>query len=108
MASDNFNFDAIPFAGSSLYNPFLAKLNPTLLNVPQSENINSLIYPNPAHDALFVNSEKIKKIQVFNLLGQKLKDVNTIHQSKIDISELARGTYLVKTDRDIMVKLIKD
>lgn len=108
MGSGSFQFDAIPFVGNTLYNPFLAKLNPTSLNVPQPESVNSLIYPNPAQDALFVNSEKIKNIQVFNLLGQKLKEVHTTHQSKIDISELPKGTYFVKTNSDVMVKLIKD
>lgn len=108
MGSGSFHFDSIPFVGNTLYNPFLAKLNPTSLNVPKPESINSLIYPNPAHEQIWVDSEKIKSIQIFNLLGQKLQEVNTSHQSRIGIETLAKGTYLLKTDRGTIFKWVKN
>ncbi|MBS7786698.1 T9SS type A sorting domain-containing protein [Flavobacterium sp. CYK-55] len=107
IGSNNFTFDAIPFSGSSLYNPFLAKLNPTSLNLAKPESMNSLIYPNPAHDVFFLNSTGVKQLSIYNLLGQKIKEANN-PMSGIDISDLSFGTYLVKTDMGVTFKLIKN
>jgi hypothetical protein len=47
-------------------------------------------------------------LAVFNLLGQQIatKVVNA-NQSKVDMSNLASGTYLVKVTSDNQVKTIK-
>ena len=54
-------------------------------------------YPNPVNDFLTVtSSEKFDSITVFNLLGQQLitKKVNSTSY-KVDLSNLASGTYLI-------------
>jgi hypothetical protein len=47
-------------------------------------------------------------VAVFNLLGQKMssKTVNA-NQSKVDMSNLASGTYVVKVTADNQTKTIK-
>ena len=70
---------------------------------------NFTYYPNPVKDVLNLSYTKnISNITVFNLLGQQIdtKIVNS-NQSKVDMSNLATGTYLVKVTSDTQVKIIK-
>ena len=70
---------------------------------------NFTYYPNPVKDVLNLSYTKnISNVTVFNLLGQQIatKVVNA-NQSKIDMSNLAAGTYLVKVAADNQVKTIK-
>lgn len=63
---------------------------------------NFILYPNPAGD--FVNMEITKgytnngSIQVYDLAGEKLLELNGIKSSvqKIDLQSLAAGTYFIK------------
>ena len=70
---------------------------------------NFTYYPNPVKNVLNLSYTKnISNVTVFNLLGQQIstKAVNA-NQSKIDMSNLASGTYLVKVTADNQVKTIK-
>jgi Secretion system C-terminal sorting domain/GEVED domain len=72
-------------------------------------NKNFTYYPNPVKDVLNLSYTKnISNVTVFNLLGQQMssKTVNA-NQSKVDMSNLAAGTYLVKVTADNQVKTIK-
>jgi hypothetical protein len=72
-------------------------------------NKNFTYYPNPVKDVLNLSYTKnISNVAVFNLLGQQMysKTVNA-NQSKVDMSNLAAGTYLVKVTADNQVKTIK-
>jgi hypothetical protein len=70
------------------------------------------VYPNPVTDFLTVSyRETIKDIEVFNLLGQQLirKETNAT-ESRLDMSALPSGNYLVKVqvgDRTETIKVIK-
>lgn len=107
MGSGAFQFDAIAFAGTSLYSPFLTKLNPTLLAVEAQNDTHILIHPNPVNNQFYLNSTQIKRLSIYNLLGQKIKELNNDY-SGIDISDLASGTYLIKTDLGGTIKLTKN
>ena len=66
-------------------------------------------FPNPVKDVLNLSYNKnITNVAVFNLLGQEVttKAINAT-QSKIDMSNLSKGTYLVKVTADNQVKTIK-
>jgi hypothetical protein len=70
---------------------------------------NFTYYPNPVKDILNLSyTQNISNVAVFNLLGQQIatKVVNA-NQSKVDMSNLASGTYLVKVTSDNQVKTIK-
>lgn len=62
-------------------------------------------YPNPAHNQInFQVSNQNKEacsISILNLLGQEVKQIqmgsNANIQEKIDVSDLAKGTYIFKT-----------
>ncbi|MDP5091820.1 MAG: T9SS type A sorting domain-containing protein, partial [Polaribacter sp.] len=52
------------------------------------------LYPNPASNNLTVITEQeIKTIEIYNIQGQKVK---TSNQKQINVSDLAKGIYLVK------------
>ena len=72
------------------------------------ENFN--LYPNPAKNNLTVNSknEPLKQIEVFNILGQRIIDLNfsSSLSENIDISSLNTGMYLVKINNLTTKRLI--
>ncbi|TGD58201.1 T9SS-dependent choice-of-anchor J family protein [Flavobacterium humi] len=66
-------------------------------------------YPNPVKDVLNLSyTKEISNVSVHNLLGQQImsKPVNAT-QSRIDLSALSSGTYLVKVTVDNLVQTIK-
>lgn len=66
-------------------------------------------YPNPVKDILNISYiNEITAVSVYNLLGQEVatKSVNET-LANIDMSQLAKGTYLVKVTSDNLVKTIK-
>ena len=61
----------------------------------RAEN-NPRIYPNPAHDQLFVQCDAdIRQVNVFNVEGRKLQSVQS---SVLDISGLAKGIYFIQIE----------
>lgn len=81
----------------------------TFLSNSTFDNENFTYYPNPVKDILNLGySQSITNVSVYNLLGQEVitKNVNA-NQSKIDMSGLNAGTYLVKVTADNQTKTIK-
>jgi len=73
------------------------------------ENARFTAFPNPVEDILNLSCNgTITNATVFNMLGQEVlaKSIND-SQSRIDMSNLSRGTYLVKVTADGQVKTIK-
>ena len=65
--------------------------------------------PNPVRDYLYISYAKtISSVAIFNVLGQQLisKDLND-NESKVDMSNFANGTYMVKINADNQQKVIK-
>ena len=81
----------------------------TSLATSTFDNASFSYYPNPVKDVLNLSYNKnISKVAVYNLVGQEVatKSINA-NQSQIDMSNLSRGTYLVKVTADNQVKTIK-
>lgn len=69
-----------------------------ILSVSDNEKENLLIYPNPVKNVLNVKSAKpVLEYEIYSLDGRMLKTGNEINDSKIDISQLQKGNYLLKT-----------
>jgi hypothetical protein len=81
--------------------PIITNKATTVIAVPLSANDftfseNIVLYPNPAGDYLNIKSSgDIESYAIFNMLGQQLM-YNTIENSTIDISGLARGNYILR------------
>ncbi len=66
-------------------------------------------YPNPVVDYLKLSyTQNIDKVEVMNMLGQVVlvKTINS-NESNLDMSSLAKGTYMVKVAADNQIKTIK-
>jgi len=68
------------------------------------------MWPNPAKDKIFfsLNASQITQIEVFNMVGQKVKEANAIDLEKksLDISSLPKGMYMVKVNQKSTKRLI--
>ena len=54
------------------------------------------LYPNPVTNILTIDSEiQLTKVEIFSLLGQKVKDINS-HFNSVNVSNLSKGVYIVK------------
>jgi len=84
--------------------------NNTLLANPTFNNLSLKIYPNPIKDVMNIqiqNSEIIKSIKVFNVLGKLvIEEKGDVNQ--LDVSLLKSGLFLIKieTNKGIFVKKI--
>ena len=68
------------------------------------------LYPNPVLNTLKIDvkDENIDSINVFDLLGRKLKDIKDIKNHQfLDISDLPHGVYLLITNTKEQFKIIK-
>ena len=55
------------------------------------------IYPNPTVDYFFINSDiEIGKIEIYNIIGKKIKTLENTNSNTFDVSDLRVGIYLVR------------
>ncbi|MDX1461742.1 MAG: Omp28-related outer membrane protein [Marinirhabdus sp.] len=80
--------------GSAIQGTF--KLNGILSISENTANLIS-IYPNPASNVIHVRNAENASIEVFDILGKKLMQVDAISQEEqLDVARLQTGTYLMK------------
>jgi len=61
------------------------------------------IYPNPAHERLYIESPssqgKIRSYQIYDILGRPIKSgASNQHQMVIDVSQVNNGNYIIEID----------
>ena len=89
---------AVSTYGAGVFTATLSSKDRTAIN--ETAKLNTLeIYPNPASDKLFIQLPESKAnlmVEVYNNLGQmvKQKDIGLIRS--IDVNELNSGIYFVK------------
>ncbi|WP_181368963.1 T9SS-dependent choice-of-anchor J family protein [Flavobacterium pallidum] len=79
------------------------------LSTPGIENDKFSYYPNPVKNVLtLTNTKNITSVEVYNMIGQRLivKNDNST-TSKVDMSALPNGSYVVKMTADGMTKTVK-
>jgi hypothetical protein len=71
----------------------------TTLGTAKFEKSNLKVYPDPATSNLTIDAgNTIEKVSVFNVLGQEVLSKNPkANTTTIDISNLQKGTYVVRT-----------
>lgn len=80
------------------------------------DNAGLLIYPNPAHDYIFLRDSKIENIETLSFIdvsGKTVKKINGLKTEKINISDIAEGIYVLKVQyrnnhKNKILKLIKN
>jgi len=104
-------FGNTTFAAPGNSDVFLLKLSEDLsIKNNKTENLN--VYPNPTKDFItlnFSNHNNAKlSVEVFNMLGQKLKVFENISISEnLNLSELSSGIYLLKINYNGINQTIK-
>ena len=75
--------------------------------IPQNDEFGINIYPNPASDAVRINtSDNVQRVEIFNMQGQLVK-VETGEVSSISVKDLANGMYTLKLTTDNGVSMHK-
>jgi len=70
-------------------------LIPVSINEINAANIN--VYPNPASNYVMINNAENANVQVYDVLGNKVLDLNNISNNyKMDVSNLSQGSYVLK------------
>lgn len=69
------------------------------LSTNNLEKFNFKLYPNPSQNYITVSaSNNIENIEIFNVLGQRVLIENpNLNTKQINISELKKGVYLIRT-----------
>jgi hypothetical protein len=79
----------------------------------QTVNANLSVYPNPAKEELFISISNFKSntnnhLEIFNISGQKVLDQSILqNNTKVDLSGLSKGLYLLKTNVEGTVSTVK-
>ncbi|GGE24126.1 T9SS type A sorting domain-containing protein [Psychroflexus planctonicus] len=113
-----FNYD-FRYEGDLIYlditntNGEVATFWASTLSNDDFDRTNFSLYPNPVANELYVESElaKIELIEIYSLNGKQVLKVDFQKNNPIDVSNLAKGLYLVKaqTENKILTKkLIKE
>ena len=70
-----------------------------ILSIEEESMENSfIIHPNPTSEMVHIEGVDVAEVQIFNMLGQKVKTVT--NSNEIDMDGLAEGVYLLKvTDK---------
>jgi hypothetical protein len=112
--------DIIPNTASIYfdYNP------PIITNTFNTEFVNALgvstfdansiaVYPNPTHDRVTISNsngnDKIASVSIYEVSGKRIYtlDKNTLNNISIDVSQFARGIYLMELISDNKTKITK-
>jgi hypothetical protein len=65
-----------------------------ILGIEENTALGFSIYPNPAQDFLFIETQQpIETVKIYNLQGQLIKEIS---ESTIDVSQLNSGMYFVQ------------
>lgn len=83
------------YGGSAFYDNFIIQTEEEGLNVNDLNSNEFSIHPNPVRETLTINSDQnISTIEIYSLTDQKIKQFKQI--SNINVSDLNKGTYLLK------------
>jgi len=79
------------------------------VNVPEMEQDNVTVYPNPATSNITVTTGSNEKVlvEMFNLVGQKVYSENVIGNTNINVSNMKPGVYMLRvnnTTKKVVVK----
>jgi len=93
----------------AIYFCLLAYTDPNAIGIYPNQQIE--LYPNPAHDMIYINSdEKINQVEIYNVSGKQIlrKQVNT-PLNTLDVQSLDKGLYFIKLslqNKNIIKKII--
>jgi plastocyanin len=88
-----YNYKCTPHQAMGMIGSFTAVLPLTTNSI--STNFLS-IYPNPASDVIFIETESLSLINIYNISGQKIINLELSDSQSINIEQLESGIYLIE------------
>lgn len=73
------------------------------LGLANNEITSLNVYPNPVTNGkLYISSESSseKQVAIYSLLGQKVLETKTVNNAEINVSQLAKGAYILNVSED--------
>ena len=61
--------------------------------IEENDVVTVSVYPNPAHDKIFINGDNVQKIEIFYVIGH---NILTTNDTEIDVRGLEPGIYFVR------------
>ena len=107
--NDNSIFFPYDTDGDNTYLDNIRFVDQLFTGVKESETNDFTIYPNPANDEIFIDTDKgvlISEINIFNQVGQKVLH-NTNPANPLDISTIGKGLYIIEIVSDEITVLEK-
>jgi pimeloyl-ACP methyl ester carboxylesterase len=113
LNTGSYYIEFISVGNLSSYNyPYTFLIQSTLSNDDNILQTGLKAFPNPFTNQLTIESkELIHKVEIFNLLGQKVKNIlfnnPTENSINIELSDLAQGNYIAKVTSELSVNTVK-
>lgn len=80
----------------------------TVVTVKENKQLNVSVYPNPANNILYVNSDNEGTYQIFNILGDNISNGKlSDNLNTIDVSNLKSGVYFINVSNGQAVTKVK-
>ena len=81
----------------------------SVVDVPEIEEAVATIYPNPATSEINVitNSNEKVNVEMFNLVGQKVYSEQVVNSTKINVSNMKAGVYMLKVNNHTTKVVVK-
>lgn len=98
-----------PFTSSGFDLNGVGVINQKTLRNSQFNTTTLSLYPNPASEIVYMNTEEESSIAIYDIAGQILKKLPIAKHKEITVSDLKVGTYLFEVsilDRKIIKKIV--
>lgn len=96
--SGNYSYSCTIHQAMGMVGGFTA--SPTLVDDPPADFLTTTIYPNPFKEKVIIKYNGIESIEVFNIVGDKLKTIELSaieNKVEIDFENLPSGIYFYRT-----------
>lgn len=113
-ADDNNYPNGSAFADGIERNTFDISFEVSITSTLGIENINLIkenitLFPNPSRDSIKINGlTKVENYEIYNAVGQKIREGIVVENEKIDIQKLTNGIYFLKLKKGNTIKFIKE
>ena len=100
-----------PFASAGFDLQAVGVINQQVLGSNKIDETKISLYPNPIEDFLYLQTDQVVNVVIFDNYGRKVFEKNNAEALKIDLSGLIKGVYFIKFNSNenqfLIKKLIK-
>lgn len=86
---------------------FIHKMNQATTNIYKYNRNNSFeVYPNPANNFIFIQTEEFQKFTFINCFGQVIDEFTISDKKKLDVTKLPPGIYFIRNTKSGAIKKV--